>query len=294
MVHKIGEEAEVLIDLNKGGIRVLSVSISSDQLWTFGYKIFRIVLTLIAMYLIIKIGSAIINKFVEKQKKLKFSLDIKKAKTLGAVLKSILRYTVYFFGILSIITEIFGNLYLTFAGIGGVAIGFAAQNIIKDVFNGFFILIEDQFAVGDFINIDDKGGIVESIELRITKLRDLNGDLHIIPNSLITKVTNHSRGPVQVAVDVEVGHEENLDKVTGILNKVCEEFKKKNTDIVDGPKVLGIGAIKENSISIKIIGKSKPLKSGDCAMMLRKDIKEAFDEANIKNPYAKRIILKEE
>lgn len=282
-----------MLNFTKGGIKILNLTISSEQLWLVGFKVFRIIMTLIFMYLIIKIGIGIINKFVEKQKKLKFSMDVKKAKTLGEVLKSILKYSIYFFGIMSIITEIFGNLSLTFAGIGGVAIGFAAQNIIKDVINGFFILIEDQYAVGDYINIEDKGGIVESIELRITKIRDLNGDLHVIPNGLITKVTNHSRGLAQVVVDVDVSYEENLDNIMQILNKVCEEYKKKSKDIVEGPKVLGIGALKENSISLKIVGKAKPLKNGDCTMEIREYIRKAFDEASIKNPYPKRIMVRE-
>lgn len=282
-----------MVEFNNEGITFFNYKVSMVELWNCGFKIIRIFLIILGMYLVIKIGSALINKFVEKQKKLKYSLDIKKAKTIGEVLKSILKYSVYFIGVLGIITEIFGNFSLTFAGIGGVAIGFAAQNIIKDVINGFFILFEDQFSVGDYINVDDKGGIVESIELRITRIRDLNGDLHIIPNGQIIKVTNHSRGSAQVMVDIDVSYEENLDKVIQVLNKVCEDYKLKNTEILDGPKVLGIGALKENSISFKIIGKTRPLKNGDCAMEIRKDIKKAFDEANIKNPYPRRIMMKE-
>jgi small conductance mechanosensitive channel len=212
--------------------------------------------------------------------------------TLEAILKSILRYSVYFFGIVGILTQMFGAISLTFAGIGGVAIAFGAQSLVKDIINGFFILFEDQFAVGDHINIDDKGGIVESIELRITKIRDFNGDLHIIPNGLITKVTNHSRGDIRVAVDIDIPYEEDMDKVIGIVSAVCERFKAENENMVEGPKVLGVSALKESSLTIKVAGKAKPMTQWDAEMSLRREIKKALNEEKIEVPYPKRKIIK--
>lgn len=257
------------------------------------YKAFVIFSITIVMFLAIKIGSAIISKFVEKQKNLKYSLDIRKAKTLGEVLKSILRYSVYFFGIVAILTECFGTISLTFAGIGGVAIGFGAQNLIKDVINGFFILFEDHFTVGDYIEIEGKSGVVESLELRVTKIKDLNGDMHIIPNGLITKVTNHSRGALRMVVALDVPYSEDMDKTIEIIDEVCIKFKEESQDVIEGPTVWGITELKENFYTIKVGGKAKPMTQWANENKLRMEIKRSLDKAGIRLAYSKTEIVKD-
>lgn len=281
-------------DINSGGIKVGNIHITAEQL-TYGlFKVIAILFIVVLMYLAIKIGSNMIHKFMKSQRKsnLKFTLDEKRSRTLEAVLKSVLRYAVYFFGVVGILTQIFSTISLTFAGIGGVAIGFGAQSLVKDIINGFFILFEGQYAVGDYINIDDKGGIVESIELRVTKLRDFNGDLHIIPNGLITKVTNHSTGNARVMLDVDIAYEEDVERAISVLTEVCQHLKDKTENIVEGPKVLGVSALKESGVTLRIIGKAKAMTQGECEMILRKEVKKALDEAKVEIPYPKRVIMK--
>lgn len=265
-----------------------------QSIYNFISKLIKIGIVVLIMYLIIKIGNTLLKRWVKRQKKMKFSLDERKAKTIGVLLKSLLRYSVYFFGITGIVQIIFGNIGLTFAGIGGVAIGFGAQGIIKDIINGFFILFEDQFGIGDYIDIQDMSGIVESVELRITKIRDFNGDLHIVPNSLISKVTNHSRGNSRIMVEVDIAYEENIDKAIEVINGICCKFKDENDYVVDGPRVLGVSALKDSSVTIRIMGKVKPLMQWDGEMKLRKEIKNGLDSANIEIPYPKLKIIKEE
>jgi len=276
------------------GINIGKFNISTDKFTYLAMKFLRVIFIIILIYLIIKIGSTLIHKFMYRQRKSnsKFTLNEKRSMTLEAILKSILRYTVYFFGIVGILTEVFGPISLTFAGIGGVAIGFGAQSIIKDIINGFFILFEDQYAVGDYINIDDKGGIVESTELRVTKLRDFNGDLHIIPNGLISKVTNHSRGDMRILVEVDIPYDADIDRAIAIVNETCENFKLKNENLVEGPKVLGVSALKESSLTIKVMGKAKSMTQWDSEMELRKEIKLALVKGNIEAPYPKTKIMK--
>lgn len=284
------------VGLNKNGIQVGSYSIQKESIYNFGSTIIKITLILFAMYIFVKIGNSIINRYISKQKNFKFSLDEKRAKTVGAVLKSILRYSVYFFGIFSIIETILGTskIGLTFAGIGGVAVGFASQSLIKDIINGFFILFEDQFAVGDYIHIDDKGGIVESIELRVTKLRDFNGDLHTIPNGLIAKVTNHSRGNMRIIIDVDIAYDEDIDKAIEVISELCKKFKVENEEVVtEGPSVLGVYAFKEGGVTIRVAGKTKPMTQWDTEMKLRKEIRETLKRENISIPYPKVRLVKE-
>lgn len=278
------------------GIQVGSYNIQKEGVYNLGSTIIKIILILIAMYLLIKIGNGIINRYISKQKNFRFSVDEKKAKTVGAVLKSILRYCVYFFGIVSLVETIFSvsKIGLTFAGIGGVAVGFASQSLIKDIINGFFILFEDQFAVGDYIHIDDKGGVVESIELRVTKLRDFNGDLHTIPNGLIAKVTNHSRGNMKITIDVDIPYDEDMDKTIEVISNCCEKFKIENESVVrEGPSVLGVYAFKEGGVTIRVVGRTKPMAQWDTEMKLRKEIREELKKANISIPYPKVRLIKE-
>jgi small conductance mechanosensitive channel len=280
-------------DLTKGGINIGNFNISSEQLTYAVVKVIKVAAIVVLMYLAIKIGSTIIHKFMKRQRNSssKFTLNEKRSLTLEAILKSILRYGVYFFGIVGILSEIFGAITLTFAGIGGVAIGFGAQSLVKDIINGFFILFEDQYAVGDYINIDDKGGIVESIELRVTKIRDFNGDLHIIPNGLISRITNHSRGNARVLVEVDIAYEEDVDRTIELLAGMCEEFGKANEDMVEGPKVAGVTALRESGLTIRMVGKAKPMTHWDCEMKLRKEVKKALSEAKIEIPYPKRVMV---
>jgi small conductance mechanosensitive channel len=258
--------------------------------------ILKIIITLVLMKLTIKVFSYSIDKIIKRHNESIFSIDGKKSKTIGALLKSIVRYSVNFIGIIIIINFIFGNVIssisIAFASIGGVAIGLAAQNIIKDIINGFFILLEDQYAVGEYIKIDNMEGIVESIELRVTKLRDFNGDLHIIPNSLITKITNHSRGPIRINVEIKIAYEENIDKTIKIISEACEQFSKENEDIIEIPKVTGVIEFSPNGTTIKVTGKVKPMTQWDNENRLRREIKARIDKEGIIIPGTKIEVIK--
>lgn len=253
-------------------------------------KTLAIIIIVAIMMIAIKISVKAINNFVERQSNLKISLDDRKASTIGEILKSVVRYTVYFFGITSMLTVLFGPINIAFASIGGVAIGFGAQNLVKDVINGFFIIFEDQFAVGDYVNIGDKGGIVESIGLRLTKLKDFSGDCHVIPNGNITVITNHSRNDMRVLVEVDVAYEEDVDNVIETLNGVCEDFGKKNENMVEGPKVIGVTNLKDSGVTIRVCGKALSMTQWECEVKLRKEIKKALDRDGIEIPYPKRMI----
>jgi small conductance mechanosensitive channel len=179
---------------------------------------------------------------------------------------------------------------LATAGIGGLAIGFGAQSLVKDVITGFFILIEDQYSVGDYVQIRDMYGIVEELGLRVTKIRAFSGDLYIIPNGSIDLVTNSSRGDMRALVVVSISNEENIERATAVLTEALEVFKD-NESIVDGPKVLGVSNIGEYNIDINIWAKTKPMEQWAVEREIRKVAIEALQKANIKRPYQKRQII---
>jgi small conductance mechanosensitive channel len=237
----------------------------------------QIAIILVIMSISIKLGSKIIEKTLKKHQ-IMFSVDEKKSKTLIAVLKSILRYTVYFLGIMAI----FSNISLTAASIGGVTVGLASQNLIKDVINGVFILFENQYAVGENVTIEGKSGIIESLELRVTKIRDSNGDLHIIPNGSIKDVTNHSRGDIRITCNICVDYRENIDNVFKVINESCDKFSEQaEQDIIEKPKVFGITDFKGTGMNIMIVGKVKPSTQGRNEAQLRRFIINDLNKNNI-------------
>ena len=253
----------------------------------------KIIIIFLIIKVLIKIIYIIIDKAVYRRKKSIFSVDEKKINTLTGVLKNIIKYIFYFIGLIMVldIFDINTSSILATAGIGGLAVGFGAQSLVKDIITGFFILFEDQFSVGDYIKIGEFEGIVEELGVRVTKLRDFSGELHIIPNSNIGAVTNKTRGAMRALVKVSVAYEEDIDHVTQVLDKVCKEVKETNKSIVDGPTILGISDLGEYGIDLTIVAKTNPMDQWSVERELRKRIKEAFDRENIEIPYPKRIIF---
>ncbi|MDK2836405.1 MAG: moderate conductance mechanosensitive channel [Thermosediminibacterales bacterium] len=254
----------------------------------------KIAAVVIASKLTLKFGYVIIDRILNPNKKDKrFYIDEKKAMTLSPLLKSLLRYVVDFVAVVTIlkILHIPTESIIATAGIGGLAIGFGAQNLVRDVITGFFIIFEDQFAVGDYINTAGISGIVEEMGLRVTKLRDFSGELHIVPNGEITKVTNHTRGNMRALVDVSIAYEEDIDRSIEVLKRVCEEFAKTREDIVEGPTVLGVNELGSSEVVIRIIAKTLPMQQWSVERELRKRIKKELDKEGIEIPYPHTVII---
>ena len=252
----------------------------------------KIILIFLVIKVLTKIIYIIIDRTVYRRKKSIFSVDEKKINTLTAVLKNIVKYIFYFIGIVMILDMFNINTasILATAGIGGLAIGFGAQSLVKDIITGFFILFEDQFSVGDYIKVGEFEGIVEELGVRVTKLRDFSGELHIIPNSNIGTVTNKTRGAMRALIKVSVAYEENIDHVIRVLDDLCREIKETNENIVDGPTILGISNLGEYGMDLTIVAKTNPMDQWGVERELRKKIKEAFDKENIEIPYPKRVV----
>lgn len=285
LVHILSDNTE----LNFGRI-----SISVGELEVFVNKGLKILFLVFLMFISIKIGNYIIKKFVDNQIKSdgRLSMDSQRAKTLGEVMKSVLKYSVYFIGITAMASIIFGGISITFASIGGVALGLGAQSLIKDLINGFFILFENQFGVGDYITIGNFSGIVSSIGIRTTIIKDFNGDIHCITNGSILEVTNHSRSDSSFIVDVNIAYKEDIDNAISVIEKTCEEFKKENEkDIKEPINVLGVVALGASGVTIRVLGKAKPLRQWDMERELRKLIKVTLDKNNIEIPFPTNMIL---
>jgi small conductance mechanosensitive channel len=177
------------------------------------------------------------------------------------------------------------------AGIAGIALGFGAQSIVKDSLSGFFILLENQFSVGDVVDLqtagDPVGGKVEAMTLRVTSLRAYDGTLHTVPNGSILVVSNKSRGWARAIVDVRVAYGEDVDRIRGILEALFEELHKDNT-LVDwireGPSVLGVERMSDYALIVRVIADTRPSKRVDTERVLRERIAARLDAEGIKVP----------
>ncbi|HYE81891.1 MAG TPA: mechanosensitive ion channel family protein [Clostridia bacterium] len=263
-----------------------------------GYYI-MMVMKAVVVVVIGRISISILNRVIMNVFKLypKFKADEKKASTLTGILKSIVKYTIYAIVIISVLNvfNIPTAPLLATAGLGGLAIGFGAQSLVKDVFTGFFILFEDQYGVGDLVTIGSMEGTVEDMGLRITKIREFNGDLHIIPNGEIKTVTNHSRGDSLAIIDVGIAYEMDTERAIAVLREMAEWYYNNNSEsIVEAPNVLGITKFNESEVVIRTVVRTKPLMHWKTERELRKHILEAFKEKSIEIPYPKRVIIRKE
>lgn len=258
-------------------------------------KLVKIAIIFLLARLGIRIVNAIINRSMERRRKLKFGIDDKKANTLAAILKNVNKYVFYFIALVPSL-ELFGikaTSILATAGIGGLAIGFGAQGLVKDVLTGFFILFEDQFSVGDYVKIDEYEGIVEEMGLRVTKIRGFSGELYIIPNNKIEVVTNRVRGSMRALVEVSISYEEDIDRALKVLEDVSLEIKNTEKAILEGPTVLGVSKLGEYDIVLMVVAKTEPMEQWRIERTIRKKIIEAFRKENIDIPYPKKIVMNE-
>lgn len=173
---------------------------------------------------------------------------------------------------------------LASAGVAGLAIGFGAQTLVKDVVTGFFVLIENQFEIGDTIKIADRTGVVELMSLRRTILRDGDGSVHIIPNSSIAVVTNFTRDWTQIAMHVSVAYSEPSDKVTKLLQQVGDDLQNDpvlKDAIVGKPEVPGIEKISGQEVDYLMLVKTKPGQQYTISRELRRRIKACFQQNNV-------------
>lgn len=264
-----------------------------ERLTRYSGALLKIIFIFIAAKLTIRFINIVIDKFFENRGKLKFVGEQKRFDTLKDIIKSIFRYIVYFVAFTPILETLGINIssLIAAAGIGGLAIGFGAQNLVKDVITGFFILFEDQFQVGDYVETGGKSGIVEEMAIRVTKIRDFNGDLHIIPNGSIDKVTNRSRGNMRALVEVSIAYEENLDRTLEVLRKLCTEIAEENDKIVEGPTVLGVTKLGESDVTISVMAKTIPMEQWAVERELRKRIKERLEDKGIEIPYPRRVVI---
>lgn len=267
-------------------VAVFSWERFSDALGTIVY-----ILVIIAVAgVILRASGPALRRIMEPRST---GLDERRAKTLTDLLLSVIRYLVYFFAFVAILDQVGVDTrsLIAGAGIAGLAIGFGAQNLVKDVVTGFFILLEDQYGVGDYVTVAGVSGVVESVGIRTTKVRDFGGQLYIIPNGMIDAVTNHMGTAMRVMFPVRVPYEEDVDRVIDILEELFEELAGELEDIIEGPSVLGVNDLGESGVELLIWARAKPMTQWAMTRELRRRVKKRLDERGIPIAYGRRYLM---
>src|SRR3954469_15119655 len=220
---------------------------------------------------------------------------VQRAKTMGDLLKSV---------VTGILIAVFGTMILSqlgvniapiiaSAGIIGIALGFGAQSLVKDFLSGVFMIFEDQYGVGDVVDLGEAAGTVESVSLRVTRLRALDGTVWYVPNGEVLRVGNKSQNWSRAVIDVGVSYDEDLARVQRVLREVAhglwedEEFREV---IIEEPEVTGVEALTADAITLRVMVKTAPLEQWAIGRELRQRIKARFDHEGIEIPFPQRVV----
>ncbi|HEV8115372.1 MAG TPA: mechanosensitive ion channel family protein [Acidimicrobiales bacterium] len=220
---------------------------------------------------------------------------VQRAETIGTLLVSAAGFMVWGMAGLMVLGELGVNLgpLVAGAGIAGIALGFGAQNLVRDFFSGFFILIEDQYGVGDVIDVGPATGTVEGISLRATRLRDVEGNVWHIPNGEIARVANKSQEWSRALLDIQVSYQTPTDDAVRVIERVAEglhDDPEWSACILSTPEVWGVEELAADGVTIRLVVQTQPLTQWKVARELRARIKKEFDAEGIEIPFPQRTI----
>ncbi|WP_438297268.1 mechanosensitive ion channel family protein [Sporosarcina sp. FA15] len=265
----------------------------SSETWIdigkLGFKVFFIILLSI---IVVKIGKSVISRAFKVKLRGALRQSERRETTLIKLLQNTLSYVVYFAAILAILSAFTINVagILAGAGVLGLAVGFGAQSLVKDIISGFFIIFEDQFSVGDYVQIGVAVGTVEEIGLRTTKISAYGGEVHIIPNGNITEVVNYSINNSLAIVDIRLGYETDIAKTEKLLETYLANLSVGYEALISQPTIVGVQDLGASEIVMRITAETQPVMQYAIARQLRKDLKTFLDQNGIEIPYPKMVM----
>jgi small conductance mechanosensitive channel len=246
-----------------------------------------LILTLIALKATRVLSGRLVDFIARQKEDPEFQ---KRTQTLASIIRYVSVVAILLVGAMMVLKE-FGieiGPLLAAAGIVGLAVGFGAQSLVKDVISGFFMLLEDQIRVGDVVQIAGKAGLVEKINLKTTILRDLAGNVHYVPNGHIDVVTNMTKDYSRYVFDIGVAYRENVDEVIGVIKEVDEDLRSDpdyKDDILEPIEILGLDQFANSAIIVKARTTTAPNKQWRVGREFNRRLKKKFDEKNIEIPF---------
>jgi small conductance mechanosensitive channel len=277
---------------NKANIATLQEMLKKELIQKFIKGIIIIVIALVMVFLILKVSRRISKKIVNRIEESE-SIDShrkQRYQTLSSVVLTFVKVTIWIMAVLWVLGELEIDYapFLVAAGGLSLAIGFGAQSLVKDIVSGFFILMEEQFALGDGVDINGIGGSVEKISLRTVKIRSLDGTLHTIPTGSITKVSNKTYQWSRCVVKVGASYNDDPEKVLEVLNRVAKEMYEEaewKDSFLEEPSAQGILSFGDSAVDYRILSKTPAGKQWALGREMNIRVKKAFDEAGIDIPY---------
>lgn len=212
---------------------------------------------------------------------------------LSTVLRSVVTFVVWTMAIFLVLDQVGINLgpMLAGAGIIGVAIGFGSQSLVKDFLAGIFILVEDQFGVGDTVDLGEAAGVVEVVSLRTTRLRSVDGTVWHVPNGEIGRVGNKSQHWSRALLDIQVAYTTDIDEASGVIKDVADDIWHEQPEtILEEPELWGVENLGAHGIDIRLVVKTQPSKQWEVSRLIRERIKSAFDERGIEIPFPQQTV----
>jgi moderate conductance mechanosensitive channel len=282
---------EYIVGLNVLGDKIANFN-WGGLLVTLGIGALQIVAIWLVFIIVKGAANKVLERIFDKYSK-RNDVSAGRAQTLQSLSKNIVGYVLIFIFFVTIL-QIFGiqvTAILAGAGIVGLAVGFGAQGLVSDVVTGFFILLEKQVDVGDYVSTGNFSGIVEEVGLRTTHIRGFDGTLHYVPNREITSVSNHSRGNMRALVDIGISYDDDVDKAIVVLQQVCDRMAQEDENIIEGPNVIGVQTLGASDVVLRIIGKTKNMEQWGIERKLRKAMKEALDQNGIEIPYPHQVYI---
>ena len=218
-----------------------------------------------------------------------------RARTMGSLLKSITTGVLLTIVLFMIVAQLGYNIapLIASAGIVGVALGFGAQSLVKDFLSGIFMILEDQYGVGDAVDLGEATGTVEAVGLRVTRLRDVNGTVWYVRNGEILRVGNMSQNWARTVLDIPVAYDEDLTRVRTVLGELAHELwedEEFRGDIIEEPEVWGVERLEPDGVVVRVVLKTAPLEQWNVAREMRERIKDRFDALGIEIPRPQRVI----
>lgn len=243
----------------------------------------RVIIIFILTRLVIRVVYKMIDQFLLRQEKSRIQVNSRRFVTVGELLKNVTSVVCNFIMILIILSEFHFKLgpLLAGAGVLGLAIGFGAQSLVKDIITGFFIIFEDQFAVGDVIKSGEYRGTVEMIGLRTSRVKGLNGETYIIPNGMITSVTNYSLSNSLAIVDLPVKNDQQVKDTITLIQAALTGIMDRSPEVQRAPDVLGIQSLSTSEYVVRIVAECNPNAREDVERQIFTDIKQAIEARDL-------------
>lgn len=285
--------AEESITRTQAFLNKISQKLMDEDLWfSVGEGVLKILAILIISSLLIRIGKVAINNFFKMKTRGPIRVSERREMTLMKLLENVLTYVVYFIAIMSILAAMTIDVKAMLAGAGivGLAVGFGAQSLVKDIITGFFIIFEDQFSVGDYVRIGQFEGTVEEIGLRTTKIKSFTGEINILPNGSIIEVTNFSVYNSVSVLDIGIAYEGDIEYAEKVLQQYLETTTEKYPELVKTPELLGVQQFGASEVVLRIVAETVPMKHWYIGRQLRKDIKLLLDEHGIEIPFPRMVM----